>query len=93
MREERVDASLVLRRLEDELGFAILLPDCIVMADRDRAVGVAVQGSANAEYDEIHAIGENCQAQDAEKRGAKDPPQPLSQIRRRGLVHEAELYA
>ena len=93
MREKGVDAGLVLGRFEDELGFAAFLLDCVVMAHGDRSVGIAVQGGADTEDDEIHTIGENCQAQEAEKCGAEGAPQPLPEIGRRGLVHEAELYA
>jgi len=91
VREQSVDAGFRLGRIEDELGFPVLLQDSVVMVDDHGSVGVAVQGQANVEDGEIHAKRQYRCGQNAQKRGSETTPQPLSEIGSRGLIHEAEL--
>ena len=91
VRKQGVDAGFRLGRIEDELGFPVLLQDSVVMVDDHGSVGVAVQGQANVEDGEIHAKRQYRCRQNAQKRGSETTSQPLSEIGSRGLIHEAEL--
>ena len=61
------------------------------MIDDDRSIGIAVQGQTNVEDGEIHAKRKYRRGQNAQKRGSENPPQQLSEIGGRGLIHEGKL--
>jgi hypothetical protein len=91
VREQSVYARFGLGRIEDELGFPVLLQDGVIMVHDDRSVGIAVHDQANVEDGEIHAKRQYRCGQNAQKRGSEKTPQAFSEIGDRGLIHEAEL--
>jgi len=91
MREQGVHAGLRLRRIEDELGLAILEQDRIVMIHGHRSVRISIRGDADAEDGEVEAEGQDCRRQEGEKHGQEKSPEAFSQIRGRNLGHDARL--
>jgi len=84
-----VHTGLGSRRIEDELGFAVLLQDGIVVADHDRAIRISIRRDPHSKKKEISAKRKHCcrtQEQDDTK---EDAPEAIPQIER--LRHEARL--
>ncbi len=63
MREQRVDAGLRRRRMEDELGFAAFLRYGVVAGDRDLRVGLAIRGDTVAEESVVDCISQRRESQ------------------------------
>lgn len=91
MREQRVHAGFRRRRIEDELGLAILHQDRIVVVHGDRSVRIFIGGDTDAEGDEVEAEGHDGRRHDGEKHSEDESPDPFSQIFWRSLGHEAGL--
>ena len=91
MREQGVDASLRLRRIEDELRLAIFQQDRVVVVHGHRSVRISIRGDADAEHDEVQAEREDSHCHEGEKHGQEKSPDAFSQIRGRNLGHEARL--
>lgn len=52
--KQRIDAALWRRRVEDELGLAVLLQDGVIVSDHDRTVGIAVCPDSKTEEAEVY---------------------------------------
>ena len=76
-----MNASLILRRIEDELRFPIFLRHGVIATHGHRSIGVAIGSHADAEYDRVQNISQRSNYQDGGNRSEKYSPQPFSQIR------------
>lgn len=56
VRKRGVDAGLSLRRIENQIRFAIFLQDGVIVIDRYRAVCIAVGGHANVKYGKVQGV-------------------------------------
>lgn len=91
MREQRIHAGFGLGWIEDELGFATLLRNGVVVTDGYRTVGATVESDANVKDREVHAKRQDRRSQDAEQRRAGDAAQPFPEIGRGRSAHDAAL--
>ena len=74
MREQRIDATLRRRRIENELGSSVLLRYSVVMADHHRAVGTAVDGNTQPKQAEIDPKRQNGRSENEQQDSEEDPP-------------------
>jgi hypothetical protein len=86
-REQRVDAGLQLRRIEEEFRLAILLRHRVVAGDRDLAEGLAIRGDAVAEDSVVNGVGEQGQAQRGREADHDDSLQEMFDTRSQGCAH------
>jgi len=75
--EQRVDADLRFRRIEDELRLAAFLLDRIVAGDRDLSVGLAIGCDAITEHSVIDCVSER---RDSQRRGESHNRQSLQEM-------------
>jgi len=91
MRKQGVHAGLHLRRVEDELCLSVLLQHRVVMMDRNRPVRIPASRRADPKNRVVDAIRHDRHPNHGKNYGDEHSPQPHSQVRDRGLSHEARL--
>jgi hypothetical protein len=91
MRKQGVHAGLSLRRIEDELCLSVLLQHGVVMVDRHRSVRIPAGGRADPKNCVIQPVRESGGPDHHKNCANENLSQPHSQVRDRGLSHEARL--
>jgi hypothetical protein len=91
VRKCSVDARLGLWRIENQIRFAILLQNGVVVIDRYRAVRSAVGDDTNVEHGEIQGVDQGRRPKNCEQHGDEESSNPLPEGWRRSLIHEARL--
>jgi len=91
MREERVDASLSLGRVEHKLGFAVLLRHGIVATDDHRTEDLTIRRHPHSKNDEIRDKRQRDCSQNRQNTPQQGSPQPSPKIVDREPRHDAKL--
>ena len=91
MREQCVHASLSLRRIEDQLSLTIFLQYRVVVIDGHGTISVSVRRRSDPEHGEVDSIYQSGHTEQAQSGAHEQSSQPISEVWRGGLRHEARL--
>ena len=91
MRKQRVNAGLRLRWIKDELRLPVFLQDSVIVVHGHRPVCIPANCRADAKNRIIQPVRESGGPDHHKNYADENSSKPDSQVRGRGLIHEARL--